>query len=423
MIACGIDFGTSNSVCSITDGDKVSLVPLENNKNIIPSSIFFFKDGAVAFGRAAMEAYVEGDEGRLMRGLKSILGTSLMLERTVIYGKSVDFSEILKIYFNHLKVQIEKFANQSVDTVVLGRPVHFHDNDINADNLSQETLKKIAADVGFKNISFQYEPVAAAYAHEVRSKKEKIAIVADFGGGTSDFTVIRLAGQNQQDVINKDAVLSTEGVRTGGNNFDKLLSMRSFMPSLGYGSSYRDMFDPVKILPIPNNAYVDLSDWPRVSLAQTSKVILQTKKLIPYAREPQKLKNLLSIQEGGLGYLFLQTVEDTKISLSSFDKVSKIFNEGGLSLDFQIIREDFEQSLEYEMTKIYNAIINCLQKASVSNKDVDTVLLTGGSSQLPVIQRMISNIFPQAELSNLDKFSSVGLGLGFIAKSNFDLEF
>ncbi|HEY0902022.1 MAG TPA: Hsp70 family protein [Micavibrio sp.] len=423
MISCGIDFGTSNSVCSLAQNGTITMVPVENGHDTIPSALFFARSGNILMGRAAIEAYRAREEGRLMRGLKSVLGTALMGERTLINTKSVAFEDILKIFLRHIKAQAEQAAQAPLTHVVMGRPVHFHDENPEADQRSEDTLRRVAQDIGFTDIIFQYEPVAAAYAHEKNLSREQIAIVADFGGGTSDFTIMRLSGPGPQQPRDQAAlnnnILATGGIRVGGNNFDRRLSLKSFMPSLGLGSTLRDSFDADKILPMPQQVYFDLADWPRVNHAQTHKAILQSRKILPYADEPDKISDLITLQEEGLGHFFLQEVEQTKIALSDQDRIKSHFTEGHLDIAVTVKRPQFEAAIKQETQKINAALKDCLQQAGVKAQEIEMVILTGGSSQLPAIHHTLTALFPQAHFSQENRFASVGLGLGYMADALF----
>jgi hypothetical chaperone protein len=161
-----------------------------------------------------------------------------MEDRTVIGQKSESFISILESYIGHIKSTAESITKQPLKNVVMGRPVNFHDNNPEANRKSQDILEKIAKSVGFKNIEFQLEPIAAAFAHEARLTKEQLALVVDLGGGTSDFTVIRLSPDKMDVRDRNEDILSTAGIKVGGTNFDKKLSMKSFMPELGLGSEF-----------------------------------------------------------------------------------------------------------------------------------------------------------------------------------------
>lgn len=417
--SCGIDFGTSNSTCAVFNGTNVSLVPVERGHRVLPSALFFSVEGQVYFGREAINNYIDGEEGRLLRGLKSVLGTSLMHERTVVGKKSRTFQDILSIYIENLKVRAESYLGDSLTSVVMGRPVHFHDNNPDADKISESILEDIAGKLGFTDISFQYEPIAAAYAHEQELNHEALAFVVDIGGGTSDFTVICLSPERTLKFDRKDDILSTSGVRIGGTNFDKSLSLSSFMPYLGLGSQYRSEFDKSTLMTIPSKVYSDLSYWPFIHQAQTRQAVNETMSLLKTAEEPEKIGRLLELQKEQLGHAFLQAVERAKIELSSAEEWLEDMRKIGLDFSIQSNRTDFLSSIANQIEKIEHSMNECLSNAGCQNSDIDIVILTGGSSELPVINQLVQDKFPNAAISKNDKFGSVGRGLAYNAANLF----
>ncbi len=417
VTACGIDFGTSNSTVSVTDKKGKRLVRLEDDKTTLPSAMFFQKGKAPVFGRAAIYAYTEGEEGRFMRGLKKILGTSLMEERTLIGNKSVTFREILKTFLIHLKESAEEHTGGAIDSVVLGRPVHFHDNDAQADRKSESVLEEVAKDAGFKHTAFLFEPIAAAFAHEQNINEEKLSLVVDLGGGTSDFTVIRLSKDKLDKKDRSDDILSTSGVRIGGTTFDARLSLQNFMPELGMGSHYLDIFDKEKRHPMPSGVYFQLSDWALVNFAQTKKSIIETRDILTCTLAPQKLNRLLKLQENHLGHAFLGEVEKTKIALTDHTEYAARFDD--LDFNLNLSRQDFETSIAQDVDSINRAIGECLARAQVKEEQIGLVILTGGSTELPVINDMVKKRFPASSFSVGNKLDSVGLGLAYRADNIF----
>src|SRR5882757_8852388 len=200
MIACGLDFGTSNSAIGVARGDAVALAPLEQGTTLMPSAVFFDYEtkGRVLFGTDAIAAYVGQTEGRLMRALKSILGSSLIDEKTSLGDRMVPLAEVVGIFVRQLKRKAEEFAGQEITSVVHGRPVRFVDDDDAADARAQEVLEGIARRAGFRDIAFVYEPIAAAYHYEQTVETEELVLIADIGGGTSDFSVIRIGPRRRE---------------------------------------------------------------------------------------------------------------------------------------------------------------------------------------------------------------------------------
>jgi hypothetical chaperone protein len=238
-LSCGIDFGTSNSSIALAEKGSIKLVPVELSHLTIPSAIFFpLGESASCFGRAATQLFFTKQQGRYMRSLKRVLGTSLTKQGTLINGKVVKFDSIIALFIKNLREKANAAVEGEIDNVVMGRPVHFVDNDPEADLRAQDELENIARSIGFKNIAFQYEPIAAAFAHEAQVNNEKLAIVADLGGGTSDFTVIRLSRHNIHKKDRSTDILANTGIRVGGNDFDKNLSLATFMPQIGYKSTF-----------------------------------------------------------------------------------------------------------------------------------------------------------------------------------------
>lgn len=416
---CGIDFGTSNSTVAIAFDKEKRLVPLEEGKTTMPSAIFFKQGSGPSFGRSGISAYVSGEEGRLMRGLKKILGTALMDEKTSINNRAVAFTDILKTFILHLKSRADEHAGAEIEHVVMGRPVHFHDDNVDADEKSQKTLEQVAKSAGFKHVDFLYEPIAAAFAHEAKIAQEKLSLVIDLGGGTSDFTIIKICNKHTDKADRRDDILATSGVRIGGTTFDYRLSLKCFMPTLGLGSEYYDLFDKEKIMPVPISVYAKLSDWAMVNHAQTKQAINETIDIKRRALSPEKLELLYKLQTNFLGHALLAEVESAKIALTNTQNHSGILRDLDPDHHFDVSRNEFENSITTDVAKIFTCISECLSSAQIKESDIELVILTGGSTELPVINAMVRAMFPHAEISQGDKMDSVGLGLAYRAGNIF----
>lgn len=211
---CGIDFGTSNTTMAVRDRVGSRLVPLEGERLTIPTALFFTeKNKSVLFGREAVKAYLEGQEGRFMRSLKRVLGTSLMETPILVNGTRTSFDTIIGRFISHIKHTAEEKLDAELTEVTLGRPVHFQDGNPDADKRAEDKLRQIAISAGFSDVSFQYEPIAAALAHEKNVAGEQLALVIDIGGGTSDFSVIRLSREYQPERNREQDILANTGVR------------------------------------------------------------------------------------------------------------------------------------------------------------------------------------------------------------------
>ena len=327
-----------------------------------------------------------------------------------MYGKLMKFEEILALFLQSLKTKAEEDANVSIEDVVMGRPVHFRDNDEKGDRQAQEELYRVAKMVGFKNIDFQYEPIAAAFAHEAKLNKELLACVVDIGGGTSDFTVIRLGPQVANKKDRKEDILASTGVRIGGNDFDRDLSMKSFMPEFGLHSTYGE-----KNLHVPTSPYFDLSEWSQVNTVYSHSNITMIKRILMEAHDELRYERLLEVIEQEKGHLLLSKVEQAKIDLTNSDKVDVLFEH----IKIEALREDLNNSIHKDVSKVSSALKECVKLADIKPKDIQLVILTGGSTEVPYVQEVMCSHFINAEISQENKLASVGLGLAYDSVRKF----
>ena len=413
--SCGIDFGTSNSSIAIDSQGSIRLVPVENESVTIPSAIFFRQqDNKPFYGREAVDLFLDREPGRFMRSLKRVLGTSLMGQGTLVNGAAMNFTTIIASFLQQLKARADAAAGQEIEHVVMGRPVHFVDNDPAADARAQAELRVIAQRIGFKHIEFQFEPIAAAFAHEARLTGEKLAIVADLGGGTSDFTVIRLSDKFIHKNDRSSDILANTGVRIGGNDFDKALSLAAIMPEIGYRSTYGD-----KQLEVPLKPFHDLAEWSKVNFLYTPRLIQQMRQLLYQSHDRERFGRLVRVLETEAGHALLTAAEQTKIALTSQKSylAALDFIEYGLTITIQ--RTQFEEAIADDITKVVESARQCLRAAGVSNEAIDLVILTGGSTEVCAIQTAFKRLFPNAAVADDNKLSSVGLGLAYDSRAKF----
>ena len=415
VISAGIDFGTSNSALSIARGNGVELSVVEGeNNNTLPSTVFYPAGGKVLFGRQAMQAFIDGEEGRFMRSLKRILGTALMGQGTIVNGKNMKFEDILAGFIGCIKNRAELKLGQAIENVVMGRPVHFIDGDAAADARAQLELGKIARAVGFKNVEFQYEPIAAAFAHERGITSERLALVVDIGGGTSDFTVIRLSDKRKDIVDRTSDILANAGVRIGGNDFDRDVSLKIFMPPLGYGTVVGD-----KKLPLPLGLFFDMSEWSKVNFLYTPKIREQVATLFRQAQDKKSFGRYAKVLKEETGHRILAVVEESKISLTEKKEIRANLGFIEEGLEVKITRNMFDAAIEKDISGISRAMMNCLLQAGIGREKIELVILTGGTTEVPVLKNAIRKQFPQADISEENKLSSVGIGLGYDSLRRF----
>ncbi|MFT5589883.1 MAG: putative chaperone protein [Bradyrhizobium sp.] len=412
--ACGVDFGTSNSTVGVVRPGHDALLALEDNKLTLPSAVFFnAEDEQVSYGRAALANYLAGYEGRLMRSLKSLLGTGLIDGQTEVLGRALPFRMLLGQFIGELKRRAETASGQTFQHAVIGRPVFFVDGNEKADRLAEQTLSDIAGAAGFRQVAFQFEPIAAAFDYESRIDREEIVLVADIGGGTSDFTLIRVSPQRALRVDRRSDILASGGVHIGGTDFDKYLSLSSVMPLLGLGSQLNNDSE------VPSGYYFNLATWHTINLAYTQKTWLQLKDIYRDARDKPKLDRLLDVIRERSGHWLAIQVEEGKIALSQAE--SAILNLDRLAPreTLTITRDAFDASIVRLLGTVESTVADLLRDAGIKASEVDTVFFTGGSSGVGSLRQRIARLVPDARAIEGDLFGSIGAGLALDALRRF----
>ncbi|MEZ4903686.1 MAG: Hsp70 family protein [Spirosomataceae bacterium] len=414
-IACGVDFGTSNSTIAFYRDNRLTLVPVENEYTTIPSALFFERiDNTPHYGREAVDLFTKRQKGRFMRSLKRVLGTSVMKQGTIVNGSQMNFSKIIGQFIKNLKDKAETVAQQEITQVVMGRPVHFIDNDPIGNQNAQEELRNIAKNVGFNTIDFQFEPIAAAFAHELYVTGEKLALVVDIGGGTSDFTTIRLSKHFLGKTDRSDDILANMGIRIGGNDFDKNLSLQAFMPELGYRTTYGE-----KNLPVPLKFYYDLSEWSKINALYTPKNLMVLGQYLGQSHDKPRLSKLVKVITQESGHILLGAVEEAKIAVTTHEIYESLLEFIENDFSIKTTKQVFEAAIEQEITKILEAATQCVTEAGLSRLDIDLIILTGGSTEIPAVQLKFRELFPNATVSEENKLDSVGVGLAYDSKRKF----
>ena len=406
MTACGLDFGTSNTTLGVFENGRPALMRLEGEDVTIPSAIFFAPSGQSHVGRAAMSAYLDGEAGRLMRSLKSVLGTSLIDEATQVARERVKFREVIARYLAIVKRRAEAAAGREITHVAHGRPVHFVDGDDAADARAEDTLRDIALSVGFREISFQFEPVAAALDYEREVAREELALIADIGGGTSDFSVVRIGPDRRGRNDRRGDVLANEGVRVGGVDFDRRLSLGSVMPLLGLGSPMKR-----RELEAPSVYFHDLATWSNINRLYDGRALRQIREVRREAAKPELIDRLIRAVEDERGHGLAAAVEDAKIRLSDGEETEVAMGWAEKGLTAPIRRDAFERHTAALTGKIGERIRRCLAAAGLGPERIDAVFLTGGSTRIPHVRAAILAEVPDARVVEGDIFGAVGAGL------------
>jgi hypothetical chaperone protein len=414
MTAAGLDFGTSNTTLGVVRNGRAEMVNLEGDDDTLPSATFYHYDGSISVGRAAIAAYVGGEHGRLMRALKSVLGSALMEETTLVGKSRVKFRDVLKRYLAEVKRRGEAAAGEPLTHLVHGRPVFFVDGNDEANRLAETTLDGIARELGFTEVSFQYEPIAASLDYEQQLAEEELALIADIGGGTSDFSIVRLGPERAKKSERASDVLANDGVRIGGTDFDRHLSLGTVMPLLGFRSKLaRGELD------VPSVYYHDLATWSAINRLYEPRIHRELIDLQKRAAEPDLIERLMHVVDDERGHSLAIEVEGAKIAVAEDGEVTMPFDwlEKGLSVHMD--HGDLVRHTGDLAERIGARVQSCLTLAGVAATDIDAVFLTGGSTRLEHVRSAIFASVPDARVVNGNVFGSVGTGLAVEAARRY----
>jgi hypothetical chaperone protein len=414
----GIDFGTSNSAAALVAPDgQLHVIPLDGDSASMPTALFFSaEDGHIAYGSAALRTYLKAAQdqvvgGRLMRSIKSLLGSRLMEEQTVVNGQLMSFFDIVVLFFKELKVRSEAHLGHAVHTAMLGRPVHFVDDNPERDALAQATLERAALAAGFDSVAFQMEPIAAAFDFERRVTQDTTVLVVDIGGGTSDFTVIEVGPHRQQHADRSADLRATTGTHIGGTDFDRLLNLGCVMPFMGMGHTGPHGRE------VPSSVFFDLSTWHLIHHAYSRKSLHNAAELWRLYTDRSLHERLLRVLKERLGHQILAQVETAKIACSvSAATVDIDLDCLETQLGATLSPEHMRTLLQSQLAAIVQCAQQCVAQAKATSLDV--VYLTGGSSALEPLVSALQVAFPGAAMVKGDRFGGVAAGLawaGFVA--------
>lgn len=420
---CAIDFGTSNSAIAIAAGAGTRLVALEDGQPTMPTAVFYFAEhDAVlprAFGRAAVAAYVDGHEGRLMRSMKSILGSPLAEQTTDVGGgKAVKYLDVITGYLRHLLHAAEAAHGGSIQHAVLGRPVFFVDDDPVRDHQAQTSLEAAAHAVGLREIAFQYEPIAAAFDYERQATHEQRVLVADIGGGTSDFSLVRVGPERKQRTDRRDDILASHGVHVAGTDFDRRIELVGILQELGYGAvgPAREGQPPREV---PSAVYFDLATWHLINTVYHPARVAELRAMRSFYADASQHRRLMHTVEQRLGHELAARAEDAKIALA----------EGGSTrIDLRAVEPGLAVTLDEpvasaaigsDIERIVAAAHETVRLAGLGPEGVDALYFTGGSTGLMLLTDRLAAAFPHARAVRGDRLASVATGLGLQAQRLF----
>jgi hypothetical chaperone protein len=420
-IGIGLDFGTTNSSIAIARPDRSSEAVLfssaEGKTETYRSVLYFEPKSPATTGPLAIERYLAADEkGRLIQSLKSFLASRLFTS-TNVFGRQYTLEDLITIILRDLRTQAEAQAGQMAGTpdvpIVVGRPVRYSNANSAEDNeFALSRLKKAIEKAGIGPVIFEYEPVAAAYFYESTLDHDELIMIGDFGGGTSDFSLLRVGPSARRDRARNGGILGNEGVALAGDAFDARIVRNLVSPALGRGSQFHSVD---KVLPMPTWVYSDLERWHYLSFLKSNDTLQMLRSIEAHSLEPKKIAALLHVVEGDLGFYLHQSVQATKSALSREESSRFLFEDYSIRVEASVKRAAFERWIREELQKIRGCIDRLLEGTGVAAPDVDRVFLTGGSSLVPAVRHIFEERFGNEKISSGSEFTSVARGLALRA--------
>ncbi|MDR3724145.1 MAG: Hsp70 family protein [Terracidiphilus sp.] len=421
--AIGIDFGTTNSSIALASASgEVRMVPFSFAGALSPSfrSVLYFEMMRPSrrthslTGPAAIERYLEADEkGRLVQSLKSHLASHLF-DGTVFYSRRYSIEEMVAAMLKDLRLAAEAHFKRPIRSATVGRPVRFESSETDEDDAYAESrLRKAFTMAGFEKVDFEFEPVAAACAYEATLDRDELILIGDFGGGTSDFSLLRVGPTVLRRGRTPEDLLGNGGVGLAGDAFDARIVRKLVSPELGSDS---EVISFHKRLPaVPAWIYANLERWHYLSFLRTRNVREMLKGVLVRALEPNKIEALIALIEEDLGYPLYQAVQEVKYELSRSESAEFRFNEGSLDLRARVTRAEFESWIEPDLQRLEKAVDTLLENCGVAPAKVDRVFLTGGTSFVPAVRRIFTSRFGEERIRTGNAFTSVAHGLALRA--------
>ena len=422
----GLDFGTTNSAVALATPDRrvrMATFPMNGRDRPAARSVVFFDpehlvDGYVGrppavVGNKAIERYIDRDgEGRFIQSTKSWLA-SRGFDATDVFGKRVTLQELIALVVSDLRWAVEQQLGGMTPKIVAGRPVHFaRADDAEDDAFAEQRLREALGLAGFTDITFSFEPVGAAWHYESRLDRDELVLIGDFGGGTSDFTLIRVgpgirAGGPE---ARKDAVLGTDGVGLAGDAFDAKLIRHVVAPRLGRGTEQRAAMGS-GTFPLPGWVFVHMERWHHLSMLKVPATVRRLRRMLQMAVEPALFAGLVHIVEDDLGLQLYRAIEHAKVELSRQDATRLVFVDGEVQIDAAVTRAEFESWIAPEIAEMGEAVDRLLMDTNIGYDGVDRVFLTGGSSFVPAVRNLFAERFGADRTASGDEFTSVAQGL------------
>ena len=411
MHTLGIDFGTSNSAAGVSVNGAPWLIEMEPGENTLPTAVFFDPQSKqMQIGHRAVRALINGEEGRFLRALKSLLGTPLLHEERRLGGERITFVTVISRFLAQIKQRAEAATGLTFTHALSGRPVYFHSADMARNAQAEQDLRTCYLEAGFQDVRFMFEPVAALRA---TSPVKGYGLIADIGGGTSDFTVFH------QDTAGQTDILASHGLRLGGTDFDRQISIDTVMPLLGAGSEIRNSFGP-DTHTAPKRIFNELATWQLIPFVYAPESRRLAADLAQFATEPAKLARLVGVLEYELGHDVAFAVERGKIAANKASEATTANAEISLAMvEPQLKAALPANALAATMAPLAKQITQQAQKAlalaDIPAEQVNRVVLVGGSALMGIVQSELAALCPNAKLDAQNAMTAVASGLALAA--------
>ena len=424
----GLDFGTTNSAVAIAAGSDAVLAGFattDGKTSTFPSVLYFERQRLATGSRvrchagpAAIASYLRAeDKGRLLQSLKAYLGDS-GFETTSVFGSTHTLAGLISLIVKQMLSSAERPVDPAAARVVIGRPVHFTNAKGGSDDeFALSRLLDAVGRCGFEEILVEYEPVAAAYSYERNLAHDEIILIGDFGGGTSDFSILRVGPSFRRHGRTRADILGSDGVAVAGDSFDRQIVRHLVAPRLGMDSEY--LSPPDKLLPVPAWPYERLERWHQLSFLNTDRQLERMERIRQCASSPDRVQAFIDVVRGELGYQLHEAVRRTKFALSSQVDTSFEFVTDTLSIVQKVTRPEFERWIARELAAMARCVDGLVGRIGIPPSEIDHVFLTGGSSFVPAVRRIFIDRFGASKITGGGELTSVATGLALRASEHW----
>lgn len=410
----GIDFGTSNSAVTIWNATKRELVRDPRIDSVDASFMYFpytTRRVAPALGNEARQRYVDdGMRGRFFQAIKTILPNT-SFTNTIINNQSYSMEDLIALFLHHLKARADAVSGQDVKRVIMGRPAVFSAKPAE-DDLAENRLRRAAQLAGFTEIHFQYEPIAAAFAYEARISAPERVLVGDFGGGTSDFTVVQLDPQRQGITDRMRDIIATGGLPIAGNKYDAATMWHKVAPVFGRGATYSSWGKQIEV---PDSLYRTICRWDQIVFLREAKKMDLLWRLTGLSSDPAAFERFRALIKENQGFAVFQVIEAAKIALTNAKETALIYDHPNIPIDLKITLAEFNEYSAELTAQITEYLDQFLASNGIVVGEIETVFLTGGTSLIPSLRGQFEARFGAVKIRDGGEFTSVADGLALSA--------